>query len=137
MTVEPDGLFGPRTQAAIRAYQEKVRLEVDGRPSEALLVRLRTGSPVGQGHHAVDRPDRRAHPERLRAPASPPNKRLMAVEQALANLGYGPVKIDGVMDAATREAIARFERDRALQPTGAMSPRLVRELASVSGLSME
>jgi peptidoglycan hydrolase-like protein with peptidoglycan-binding domain len=134
---QPDGLFGPRTQAAIRAYQEKVRLEVDGRPSEALLARLKTGSPVVKVTTQSIDPIAGLIKSTSAAPPSPPNKRLMAVEQALADLGYGPVRIDGVMDAATRDAIARFERDRALEPTGAMSPRLLRELASVADLAIE
>jgi peptidoglycan hydrolase-like protein with peptidoglycan-binding domain len=132
----PDGLFGPRTEAAIRAFQENANLIVDGRPSEALLARIKATPPVAR---IVAQPgDPIAGLIRgTGAPPSPPNKRLMVVEQALASLGYGPIKIDGLMDEATRDAIERFERDRSLQETGAMSPRLVRELAAVSGLSLE
>jgi localization factor PodJL len=38
-----DGFFGERTAEAIRRFQEEDGLPVDGRPSEALVVRLRTG----------------------------------------------------------------------------------------------
>lgn len=38
---EMDGLTGPRTTAAIRRFQRDQRLEEDGRPGQALLVRLR------------------------------------------------------------------------------------------------
>ncbi len=132
----PDGLFGPRTEAAIRAFQESANLIIDGRPSDALLARIRATPPLAriaaQGSDPIAGLIRGAA-----VPPSPPNKRLMVVEQALASLGYGPIKIDGLMDAATRDAITRFERDRSLEETGAMSPRLVKELAAVSGLALE
>jgi peptidoglycan hydrolase-like protein with peptidoglycan-binding domain len=132
----PDGLFGPRTEAAIRAFQENSSLIVDGRASEALLARIKAAPPVAR--IAAQPGDPIAGLIRgTGVPPSPPNKRLMVVEQALASLGYGPIKIDGLMDEATRDAIERFERDRSLQETGAMSPRLVRELAAVSGLPLE
>ncbi len=38
-----DGKAGPKTRAAIRAYQQSVGLEADGFPSQGLLRRLRTG----------------------------------------------------------------------------------------------
>jgi membrane-bound lytic murein transglycosylase B len=37
-----DGLYGPRTRAAIRAFQKEFSLVPDGYPSPALLQRLRT-----------------------------------------------------------------------------------------------
>jgi peptidoglycan hydrolase-like protein with peptidoglycan-binding domain len=39
-----DGLTGPRTTAAIRRFQRDQRLEEDGRPGQALLVRLRAAA---------------------------------------------------------------------------------------------
>jgi hypothetical protein len=41
---EMDGLTGPRTTAAIRRFQRDQRLEEDGRPGQALLVRLRAAA---------------------------------------------------------------------------------------------
>lgn len=42
---EIDGLTGPRTTAAIRRFQRDQKLAEDGRPSQALLSRLRTAAP--------------------------------------------------------------------------------------------
>ena len=39
----PDGVFGSKTEAAIRSYQASVGLPVTGEPSRDLLVRLRRG----------------------------------------------------------------------------------------------
>lgn len=40
---KPDGFLGKRTVAAIRAYQKKVGMPVDGKASQTLLKRLRQG----------------------------------------------------------------------------------------------
>jgi localization factor PodJL len=42
---EIDGLTGPRTAAAIRRFQRDQQLAEDGRPSQALLSRLRAATP--------------------------------------------------------------------------------------------
>ena len=39
-----DGIFGPETRSAIREYQHRKGLAVDGKPSEGLLSRLRTSA---------------------------------------------------------------------------------------------
>lgn len=41
-----DGRFGPRTEAAIRAYQESADLPVDGKPSIQLMTDIETGGKV-------------------------------------------------------------------------------------------
>ncbi|MDI4663901.1 peptidoglycan-binding protein [Xanthobacter autotrophicus] len=66
-------------------------------------------------------------------PASP---RILAVQKALAKLGYGPLKVDGRPGGETRTAIQRFQRDRNMAADGEISDRLVRELASVSGVTV-
>ena len=43
-----DGQFGPKTEAAIRAYQASAELPIDGIPSEQLAIDLETGGKVGQ-----------------------------------------------------------------------------------------
>lgn len=63
--------------------------------------------------------------------------RVMEIQKALAKLGYGPIKVDGRGGDATKDAIERFERDRRLPVTGAISDRLVRELNAVAGFSIQ
>lgn len=48
-TGEPDGLIGPKTQRAIRAYQKDASLPADGFPDAALLALLRSRVPQGGG----------------------------------------------------------------------------------------
>ena len=62
---------------------------------------------------------------------------LSAVQRALNEYGYGPVKATGVYDDATRAAITRFEKDHNLPPTGQVTPRFRRELATATGRPLD
>lgn len=66
-----------------------------------------------------------------------PSKRVLAVQRALADFGYGQIKPTGTYDAATRAAIEKFERDHRLPVTGEISDRVVRELAAMTGRPLE
>ncbi|MCP5373202.1 MAG: peptidoglycan-binding protein [Hyphomicrobiales bacterium] len=46
----------------------------------------------------------------------------------LHDLGYGPGRDDGVIDAATRDAVRRFQRDTGLAVDGRVTPGLVDRL---------
>jgi peptidoglycan hydrolase-like protein with peptidoglycan-binding domain len=66
-----------------------------------------------------------------------PNRRVLAVQRALAEFGYGQVTPNGVLGTETKAAIERFERERKLPVTGQVSDRLTRELAAVTGRPLE
>ncbi len=66
-----------------------------------------------------------------------PSKRVLAVQRALAEYGYGQISPTGIEDPATAAAIRKFERERKLPVTGNISDRLVRELASVTGRPLD
>jgi Putative peptidoglycan binding domain len=66
-----------------------------------------------------------------------PAPRVTAVQRALNDFGYGPVKVTGNYGPETVAAIQKFERDRKLQVTGQISPRLLRELAAATGRPLE
>ncbi len=66
-----------------------------------------------------------------------PSKRVMAVQRALADFGYGQIKPSGQFDPATKAAIEKFERDHKLPVTGQISDRLVRDLAAMTGRPLE
>ena len=63
-----------------------------------------------------------------------PERAVMQAQRALAKLGYGPLKADGVMGSTTRSAIEKFEKDRKLPVKGEAAGRTLRELAARSGL---
>jgi peptidoglycan hydrolase-like protein with peptidoglycan-binding domain len=117
-----DGIVGPRAIQAIRNFEKANGLKVTGEPSEALLEKIRHGLSKSDITGSI-------------APAAPAimGSRIGSVQRMLARYGFGPVRINGELDADTRAAIQRFERERNLPPTGQVSERLVRELAEYSG----
>jgi peptidoglycan hydrolase-like protein with peptidoglycan-binding domain len=64
----------------------------------------------------------------------PGNPQVLYVQRLLADLAYAPGSIDGQMGPSTEEAIKRFERDRGMAQSGAISQQLMRELAATTGV---
>jgi hypothetical protein len=71
------------------------------------------------------------------AGAKDASSKVAAAQKALAKLGYGSLKSDGVIGPGTRQAIEKFERDRRLPVTGELNPRTVRELSAQAGMPVE
>jgi hypothetical protein len=59
--------------------------------------------------------------------------RVLAVQRALSEFGYGQVKVSGTLDQATSAAIEKFEGEHKLPVTGRISNRLLSELAAMTG----
>lgn len=119
-----DGLMGPRTQQAIREFEEAQGLKPTGEVSEALLARVLNARARGEITGSI--------------PAAPrPSTKVLAVQRVLARLGYGPVDYSGLEDESTKRAIERFERDRGMMKTGTIGAPLLDELAAVTGAPVE
>ncbi|MCC3247005.1 peptidoglycan-binding protein [Methylocystis sp. WRRC1] len=63
-----------------------------------------------------------------------PDKNVLYAQRALLKLGY-VVRADGVFGGTTRQAIEKFERDSGLPVKGQLSPKVMRQLATRSGLA--
>ena len=126
-----DGVTGPKTDAAIRDFETSAKLRVSGEPTEDVLRAIQR---VPLKIETVPRPTPRPDPI---ADLIAPTPRVIAVQRALNDFGYGPVKATGVYGAETIAAIQKFERDRKLPVTGQISPRLMRELAALTGRPLE
>jgi peptidoglycan hydrolase-like protein with peptidoglycan-binding domain len=136
-----DGRYGPRTDTAIRDFEQAAGLRATGQPNEDLL-RAIARSP------AKARPSP-APPPAARKQSAPPAKqdpiaemltpstRVTAVQRALSEFGYGQINPTGIVDSDTQRAIERFERERRLPVTGQLSHRVVRELGSITGRPLE
>jgi peptidoglycan hydrolase-like protein with peptidoglycan-binding domain len=134
-----DGVYGAKTDAAIRDFMQVAGLKGEAEPSEVLLQALlrsharpaatRAGAPglVVQVSARNDTGTR----------AVAPMRRVIAVQRALSDFGYGPVSPNGIEDAATVAALQKFERERKLPVTGQISDRLVRELAATTGRPLD
>lgn len=63
-------------------------------------------------------------------------KDVLYAQRALLKLGY-VVRADGTFGAGTRQALAAFERDSGLPAKGELTQKLLRQLATRSGLARE
>jgi peptidoglycan hydrolase-like protein with peptidoglycan-binding domain len=131
-----DGIWGAKTDAAVRGFVKAAGLTVDPQPSEALLraiVASRTHAGVS-GDAAPAVAPVRNDPI---AAALAPSKRILAIQHALADFGYGQIKPTGIVDGDTQNAIERFQRDRGMPVDGHMSDGFVRALAAMTGRPLE
>jgi peptidoglycan hydrolase-like protein with peptidoglycan-binding domain len=130
-----DGISGPKTDAAIRDFAQAAGLKVAGEPTEELLRTLaRSSVKASPGRGTAAAP---AHVDPIAELIAPSPKRVLAVQRALAEAGYGQVKPTGIFGPDTRAAIEKFERERKLPITGQISDRLMRELAALTGQPLE
>lgn len=67
------------------------------------------------------------------APAPSASAQVQEIEKLLGELGFTPGPVDGVMDAATAEAIRSYQQAAGLPEDGNASPELLEELRAVAG----
>lgn len=128
-----DGIWGSKTDAAVRDFLQASGLKVNPEANENLLRAISSyvAKPVAAA--AAPAPPATDPIAKLIAPS----KRIVSVQRALADFGYGQIKATGVYDPETRSAIEKFERDHRLPVTGQISDRFVRELAAMTGRPLE
>lgn len=131
-----DGVYGPKLDAALRDFEQASGQKTNGELTEAALQMI-ARAPLKAAPAAGAKPGVTQVKADPIADLIAPSKRVIAIQRALADYGYGQVKPTGVHDPATRGAIEKFERDRKLPITGQVSDRLVRELAAVTGRPLE
>jgi peptidoglycan hydrolase-like protein with peptidoglycan-binding domain len=130
-----DGRYGPRTDAAVRDFEQASGMKASTEPNEALLGAIkRANSKPAKAPTGLRPATQQAH---LEPAADAASKRVLAIQRALAEYGYGQIKPTGAVDADTKAAIERFERERRLPITGQISDRFTRELAAVTGRPLE
>jgi hypothetical protein len=78
-----------------------------------------------------------AHADPIGELIAPSSKRILSVQRALADYGYGQIRQNGIFGPETKDAIERFERARRLPVTGQISPRLLRELSGLTGRALD
>jgi peptidoglycan hydrolase-like protein with peptidoglycan-binding domain len=123
-----DGIWGARTDVAVRDFAQAANLKINPEASDGLL------RAIAASNSKAPPP---APPMDPIAKLMAPSTRVTAVQRALTDFGYGQIKPTGVFDPETRAALERFERDRKLPPTGQLSDRVVRELAAMTGRPLE
>src|SRR5205085_563157 len=136
-----DGVYGSKTDSAIRDFEQATGLKSSSEPNAALLltitrsnVKAAKAAIVGTSAGRAVLPPARNDPN---AETHAPSKRVMALQRALAEFGYGQLKPTGFIDRDTKSAIEKFERERKLPITGQISDRIARELAALTGRPLE
>jgi peptidoglycan hydrolase-like protein with peptidoglycan-binding domain len=135
-----DGLYGPKTDGAIRDFEQAAGLKPSTEPNEALLQAiLRAPARLARGTTGTTAAPRPPLPVRNDAAVEKPalSKRVVALQRALADFGYGQIKPSGTVDAETQAAIEKFERERKLPITGQASDRVMREMTAMTGRPLE
>lgn len=127
-----DGIWGTKTDAATRDFIQAAGLKINPDVSDGLL-RAIVASKVPNNRATTPEPARNDPIGEMIAPT----KRVLAIQRALADFGYGQIKPTGTYDPDTRTAIEKFERDHRLPVTGQISDRFVRELAAMTGRPLE
>jgi peptidoglycan hydrolase-like protein with peptidoglycan-binding domain len=122
-----DGFLGPKTESAIREFSQVAGIKQYSDPGEPLLaaiVRSNVKARMSANRDSI-------------AGLLAPTGRVAAVQRALSEFGYGPVKPTGIHDSETRAAIERFERARKRPATGQINEQLLRDLAALTGQPLE
>ena len=103
-----DGAMGPRTTAALRAYQRDHGLSVTGRLDSQTASAL-VSEPSMTAASAAD---------------------IRTAQRQLKDRGYYAGPVDGVLGAATENALRAYQRDRGLTVTGRLDSPTVRSLTA-------
>jgi hypothetical protein len=109
---------------------------VKAEPAPAADVQHAVAKPEAAAPLPVPRPAT-ARPDPIGDLIAGPSPRVAAVQKALNEFGYGPVKATGNHGSDTTAAIQKFERDRKMPVTGQISARLLKELSTLTGKPIE
>ena len=125
-----DGIAGPRTQAAILAFEYRTGRDTIGRATPDILAAIQAEADAARGGTTEPRQPSAAIAEPVADEPAPADPQVAAVQAALSRAAYGPLNVDGVFGPQTSEAIKRFQRDHGLAETGRIDDTLIVEMTA-------
>lgn len=123
-----DGVFGPKTLAGIRQFQERQGLNPDGvigSKTRSAISRLATALPAAA---VLDKNGRVLRPGAR-------GTDVKQLQQVLALAGHDPGGADGVLGPNTQAAIEAFQVEAGLKVDGKIGPNTRAQLSAALGLS--
>ena len=122
---EPDGIFGPDTEAAVEDFQECEGLLVDG------IAGPQTFNALGLALDLEQKPAAGILRYGSRGP------RVVKLQKRLEELGFDPGPIDGIFGQDTEAAVYDFQQARDLEADGIVGPITLRALEADMPLEAE
>lgn len=117
-----DGVYGPRTRAAVRRWERARRLSVDGRISRPQGRRVRRELLAKRKRDGASAPDPGASPGGNAAVGPGASATAVAqAQRALAALRFDPGSQDGVYGEGTETAIRGYQGAFFASPSGVLS----------------
>lgn len=105
-----DGIAGPQTEAAVRAYQADAGLDINGKADKRLLDHLKFALP------------------KVYTFGAPVTGHVLDAQRALADRGYYLGPQDGLAGPQTYRALDRFQRDAGLPAQTEIDSRVVQQI---------
>lgn len=122
------GQLDPRTDDAIRRYQQDSGLPVSGRPSQELLDHMRYTAAAPNAAPSAYPPSTYPAPPPPQPSAVRSDATVAWVQDALNRRGYNVGPPDGILGQRTRQAIERFKRDSGMPVDSLINELLIARL---------
>jgi hypothetical protein len=100
-----------------------------GKTRDAIGQLILGKAPPAASADKADKTEKAASPEKT----AQLDKNVLYAQRALLRLGY-VVRADGVLNTPTRRALEKFQHDASLPGNGKITPKLLKLLATLSGL---
>ena len=128
-----DGVYGPNTESAVRAFQQANGLTVDGKAGDATQTLLYQLSGAANAPSATTAPSggdltRYFGGDYSTIRSGDRGVRVMLLQSALNSLGYACGKADGVFGSGTLAAVKAFQQAQGLTVDGKAGTRTLQRI---------
>jgi len=128
-----DGSYGSLTVAAVKAFQKRNNLTVDGVAGASTLKKLNSSSAKPATDAVVDDDDDKEDDDETLRPGDS-GTAVKELQYRLKELGYYSASRDGVYGTQTRTAVMAFQARNGLTTDGVAGPATLKKLYSTSAI---